>query len=412
MQDLFRPEAVEHYGRRLYGEIILATSLRSWVLTGIFMLLLVLAALALAFGSFPRKETVSGQIVAAQGLAKAVAPDGSVIRTVHVRPGDRVARGDLLVTLQPALRLDDGAPVGELRLGELQAEEAAIQAQLQSLSARVAASLALLREEAQDLAARADGLMRLMKVEKERIALADEIIATAEPLLKDGYITRLELQERRQARLASLSRLEQLRLQAAEAAASQRKISHREQSLSASHTQERAALSLSLAALRGRIIDVRAQAAPAVTAAVAGTVVAVQATPGERARGHVALVTILPETGGLMAELYVPTSAAGFITAGQEVRLLMDAFPYQKFGPVNGVVDGVSEVAIEGDELRSSARDNAFLVRVRPLADSILDDAEDRHALRPGMTLTADLILEDRAAWEALFAPFLRSLRR
>jgi len=36
---------------------------------------------------------------------------------------------------------------------------------------------------------------------------------------------------------------------------------------------------------------------------------------------------------------------------------------------------------------------------------------EGAHALRPGMTLNASLVLERRSLWEALFAPVLGALR-
>lgn len=412
MQDLFRPEAVEHHGRRLYGEIILASSLRSWVITCVIVLLLALVALALAVGSFPRKESVTGQIVAADGLAKAVGPEGSVITAVHIRLGDSVEKGDLLVSLQPALTLDDGSTAGERRLAELKAEETAILERSEALQRGKEAEQALLTEQARELDERSRGLQQLMLIEEQRITLADEIIKTAEPLLADGYITRLELQERRQAKLASESRLAELTLQAEEVAAASRKIRHQRVEAATAREAERAAIDQLLAALRGRMIDVREAMSPAVVATVSGTVVAVQAVPGERVSGPVALVTILPTQSDMVAELYVPTSAAGFLAKGQDVRLLMDAFPFQKFGAVDGKITGISAVAVEAAELKSSATERAFIVRVRPDRQLIDINGSERQPLRPGMTLAADLILEERAAWEALFAPFLRSLRR
>ena len=49
-------------------------------------------------------------------------------------------------------------------------------------------------------------------------------------------------------------------------------------------------------------------------------------------------MTLTPRGGALRAELYVPSRAIGFVKSGQRVRLLYDAFPYQKFGPAWGEV--------------------------------------------------------------------------
>jgi hypothetical protein len=44
----------------------------------------------------------------------------------------------------------------------------------------------------------------------------------------------------------------------------------------------------------------------------------------------------------LQAEIYIPSRAIGFVKPGQEVRLLYDAFPYQRFGAYRGRVVAAS----------------------------------------------------------------------
>ena len=47
-------------------------------------------------------------------------------------------------------------------------------------------------------------------------------------------------------------------------------------------------------------------------------------------------LSILPTGSLLQAELFVPTRAVGFVRSGQQVRILYDAFPYQRFGSYGG----------------------------------------------------------------------------
>ena len=414
MQDLFRPEAVEHHGRRLYGEIILATSLKSWILTALVTTIVAVIGLALAFGSFPRKETVYGQIVPSQGLSKVIVETGSVISAVHVRLGQKVARGDLLLTLQPQNRQQDGADTNLLLLAELQHEEESLLDRLDGVSRQFDTARAMLVIKQADLEHQKNGLARLLDIEKRRITLAKDMIATAEPLLAQGHITKLELQERRQVMLASESTAEKLLLQLSDNTSLLEKILPELAALTIQRDKDQAELKSALATVRQKIIRARAGVASSITAAVDGTVVAVQASPGQRVGDAVALVTILPQNAELQVELYVPSTAAGFLKVGQSVRLLMDAFPFQKYGAIQSEILEISEIAIQGGELRNanSGLSNMFIIRTKLSSVAIESEGDEFWPLRSGMSLSADLILENRATWEVVFAPFLTSLKR
>ena len=97
---------------------------------------------------------------------------------------------------------------------------------------------------------------------------------------------------------------------------------------------------------------------------------------------------------------------------GQEVRLQFDAFPYQRYGAGSGTVTAVSRVPIEPAAIDPALEIREPVFRVRVRIDEVaprVSDAESR--LRPGMTLTANLVLERRQLWEILFNPMAAALR-
>ena len=81
-------------------------------------------------------------------------------------------------------------------------------------------------------------------------------------------------------------------------------------------------------------------------APVDGTVTAIVARPGLPAGPQQQLMVVMPVNARPQAELYVPTQAAGFLAPGQEVRLAVDAFPYQSFGTVPARIVRISSAAI------------------------------------------------------------------
>ena len=91
------------------------------------------------------------------------------------------------------------------------------------------------------------------------------------------------------------------------------------------------------------------------TSPIDGTVTALTASLGQQAEEHEPLMVVMPAGGRPRAELYVPTRAAGFLAIGQEVRLAVDAFPYQSFGTVRARIVEISSVAIAARRRRKAA---------------------------------------------------------
>lgn len=131
------------------------------------------------------------------------------------------------------------------------------------------------------------------------------------------------------------------------------------------------------------------------------------------ATGQAALATLLPEGGQLEAQLLVPSRAAGFVDEGQSVRLLYDAFPYQKFGFHSGVVSDVSRTVISPTDLpiAPAAQEPVFIITVG-LDRQDVDANNQLYNLQSGMTLSADIILEDRKIWEWVLEPILGAAQK
>ena len=119
------------------------------------------------------------------------------------------------------------------------------------------------------------------------------------------------------------------------------------------------------------------------------------------------IAVVTPEGSTLEAELYVPSRSAGFITEGQEVQLMYQAFPYQKFGTAKGRVRSVSrtvlapaEVAIPGLEIQEPV----FRVKVNMESDMVRAYGQDI-PVQPGMLLSASIVIDRRTLFEWLLDP-------
>ena len=80
---------------------------------------------------------------------------------------------------------------------------------------------------------------------------------------------------------------------------------------------------------------------------------------------------------------------------------------------IRGTVTEVSRVPTEPTNLDPGLGIEEPVFRIRVRIDELAPRVPiDRRTLRPGMTLTANLVLENRSLWQVLFGPILGTVRQ
>jgi membrane fusion protein len=90
------------------------------------------------------------------------------------------------------------------------------------------------------------------------------------------------------------------------------------------------------------------------------------------------------------------------------VRLMIDAFPYQRFGAYGGTVDVVSQAVLAPNEVfgHVPVKEPSYRVTVR-LDRQTIDAFGRQVPLQPDMTVQADIVLEERSLVAWLLEPIL-----
>jgi membrane fusion protein len=157
----------------------------------------------------------------------------------------------------------------------------------------------------------------------------------------------------------------------------------------------------------------RGERAYVIVAPIAGRVAALQTASGRAADASLPLMEIVPEGSPLHAQIYAPTRAVGFVRPGQEVRLLYDAFPYQRFGSFRGHIVSVSRAVIDPRQLVAPLHieEAVYQIDVVPDVQRVGAYGQDL-PLQPGMTLTANIILDRRSFLDWLLTPLDAVMQR
>lgn len=112
-----------------------------------------------------------------------------------------------------------------------------------------------------------------------------------------------------------------------------------------------------------------------------------------------ALMTIVPETEDLEAEVNILNRDVGFIRAGQEVEVKVESFPYTKYGTIKGELLHVSRDSISDEEL-------GFVYPARVRLDALEVRTKDEVVqLSAGMLLTAEIRTGERRLIDYLLSP-------
>ena len=408
---LFRPEALAAHTELRWGRPIGLIPL-SWKIVSVFLAVLIVAVgVFLTTATYARKETVRGILKPVGGEARVLATQGGVLRALYVAEGALVERGTPLAKITRETLLSDGAIADEQVLEGLRQEEVTLRDRLRALAGAapldavsMASSLAVLESD------RAAAL-ESARLGDARLAIATQRVTSARPLVASGLIAAEELRRREEAELALRQEIAAARGRARSLEAQIRELGARRSRLPFDQAQQRSQLEAALASLSQRRAQAEAARGYELRAQVSGRVSGVQVALGQSLDPSRPLMTLTPSGARLTAEVYVPSRAIGFIRAGQKVRLLYDAFPYQRFGAAQGTVEAVSATVLLPQEVNAALRSEEFRepvyrVTVRLVRQDMLAFGQVMD-LSAGMALTADIILEHRSFAEWLFEPIL-----
>lgn len=415
--------------------------LAGWMLR-ILVGLLAGIALWAVFGQLDIVAVADGKLVPSSYLKIVQPAEQGIVREILVKEGEAVGEGQVLIRMDAVLADADtrslqsdfdnkrlalrrvDAQLSGARLARAQGDPPELYAQLsaqyeanvRAYENALAQERSLLDKAKNDLAAAQSTKTKLEQVlphyfeqeqafiKLEKDGFAGRILATdktrervekEQDLRTQEFIIRsnralIEQSERKIAQITADYR-RQLRTERVELAAQADKL-----------RQE-----LAKQAHRQNLLELRAPQAGTVKDLATHTVGTV-AAPGT------ILMTLVPQGDTLIAEVWVGNQDVGFVRPGQDVKLKLAAFQFQKYGMVEGVVQHVSADATEAPS--ANTRSDALGGRDRPMGplayralvelkrqDLAVDGA--RYALSPGMQVSSEINLGTRTILDYVLSP-------
>lgn len=361
----------------------------------------------------------------------------SIIRSIDVKPGDIVSKGQLLVTLDPTFSSSDvgqlqsklsgfvaqierleaelagrlyepppGASAEEVMQGELaQQRLAAYQAKLNDFDAQIAQGMAMQAATQAEEEALARRLAGLEEIETMHAKLAETGNGSRLTYLQSQDVNldlRVSLTRLQGQHSQAMQQLKRARAERQNYIEEYRRVSL-ETLIDLRDKQAGAAEELRKVNLREAMAQLVAPADAAVLE-VAQRSVASVVQPAEP------LVTLVPLNVPLEAEVTVASNDIGHLATGDRARLKFDAFPFQKHGTVEGEVISISENSFSKQAGAEQQGGPAFYKVRIALGDEQLRQLPQGFRMLPGMTLTAEIHAGDRTVISYFLYPLIRGL--
>ena len=391
----------------------LPRSTRGWS-RGIVWSLIGLTSFSVIYGLIARIETsvnANGKLRPIGGVTSITAPFNAPVQQVLVKEGQVVKKGQPLIQLREQAVRNQRVHLGsQLKTWETQSNLLALRLGLPGPPPGTPAANRQLRVEQQDMQLRLQAATEELKRSeinleqqasdllslRRRQAIENNITDRMKRLVKEGAMTRLEL-DRQEQRIAELEgtifrtekELESARYRIRESQLKQRQIPAAEfKQLYAQYDNARLQLSSVQANLDE--LNERVQLGKLI-APVAGRVFDLTVKPGEILTPARAALQIVPGNS-LDVELSVSNRDIGFLLPGMPVDIRVTSFPFTDYGSLKGTITRIGADALPPDGQNPQ---ETFPVKVK-IDTNELSRKGRTYELRAGMAVTALIQLGSR----------------
>jgi HlyD family secretion protein len=409
------------------------------IVSGLIFFLIVIIFIWATFGKLDVVAVAEGKLIPVTYL-KIIQPlEGGIVKNIHVSEGESVKAGQVLVEMDSHSAEADSATIRndlqyhDLTLRRINAEltgatlqrskdddirlfdkvNAVFRANIRAYQDDVSAELASKRKALSDLAASKEIERKL----EQTLPTYKSQESSYEDLGKDGFAGQLMIDEKKRLRIETEQDLEAQKYNSQSIRASMAQSDQRLAQIRSDYRQklesERVATfteeqklkqEWSKQAHKNGLLQLKAPQAGIIKDLATHT-------PGTVVSPGTVIMTLVPIHELLNAEVWIKNEDAGFVHQGQAVKLKLIAYPFQKYGMIDGLVQQVSADSTEqGQERKGSSEETHTLLAAsyKTLINLSVQELKVNGRtleLNPGMQVSAEIKLADQTVMEYLLSP-------
>lgn len=369
--------------------------------------------------------TAQGKLVPVNFVQVAQPAESGIVRRVLVADGDTVKAGQPLVEMDPVFAQADSksaeaeASLLRQQLARITAEQSgatpnvtdpqvlsdylARRAAYQALRAEAQSALALARAELETARQRMTKAGQLAPVARQQAVMLEQLVASgfvSKAALNDKRLGQIEAEQEEQVQARAVAAAEAA-VRQAQAALARVEADYRRQ-LAAERTDITARLAQAEATLSK---STHREALTVLRAPVAGVVTGMSVKSANQVVGAgTVLLSLVPKGEPLRFEGWMRNEDSAFVTPDMPAKVKLSAYPFQKYGWLDGSVTWLGVDSETPESMRNVAGEPLFY-RVRVEVPQVLAGKAGKLTLKPGMQAITDVQVGTRTPFEYLISP-------
>lgn len=412
MSHLFRKEVFVAQQNKWTGQVILTRPFSFLFLTFCAFLIALCIIIFLIFGSYTNKTTVEGQLLPTMGVVRVYSSDIGTITHKFVEDGNFVKAGEPLFKLSTS-RFGEKGNVQAKLAAEANLKKTLALQELERLKRIHQNEQKNVHNNIHRLNNQLENIKQQITGQNRQIRLAEKTLNKNKFLASQGAVSQQDKMTAESHLLEQRSRLESLKREQNNAI---RELDEQKITLSSlpeRHKTELSQLNRAITEMNQEILDFDLKSEQTIRASKSGYISTINVDIGQQVEPSKLLLSIVPEQTELVANLYIPSKAVGFIKPKDKVVLRYQAYPYQKFGHATGEIISVARTALGKQELSGLGiiftnptllNEPAYLVKVKLEKQTIKAYGENK-PLQIGMILEADILHERKKLYEWVLDP-------
>lgn len=410
---LFRQEAIEHKASAFATSTTMVSPPGYRAYTLLIGSLAIGISLFVLLGRYAPKDTVRGYVSTTTGDVEIYSQSDGTILELSVTEGQSVVPGQELLVLSTARSIGQSAGARKQIIGALRSELEDLRIQIQSEHEGFDLQEKAVAEEIVSLRDRLQKLVDQRQVLQAGLELAERELARLTALDATQFVSDADQDRARASTIEFRLRLHDLDLSVDALQSDIRRnqqllqeIPVRRKARAAELRAESRRLSIAVTENMGREMQ-------RVLAPSAGIVSGLLVREGQTISMSNPLLNIVPEDGEFFAELLIPSRTIGFIGAGATVKIRFDAYPYQKFGTFDAVIESLARTTVlpTDKRFRVPLSEPVYMASASMSMQFVVVDGQPR-PLQSGMTLTADILRDERSILAWIFDPLIGAAER
>ncbi|EMR8206432.1 HlyD family secretion protein [Neisseria gonorrhoeae] len=412
MSHLFRKEVFVAQQNKWTGQVILTRPFSFLFLTFCAFLIALCIIIFLIFGSYTNKTTVEGQLLPTMGVVRVYSSDIGTITHKFVEDGNFVKAGEPLFKLSTS-RFGEKGNVQAKLAAEANLKKTLALQELERLKRIHQNEQKNVHNNIHRLNNQLENIKQQITGQNRQIRLAEKTLNKNKFLASQGAVSQQDKMTAESHLLEQRSRLESLKREQNNAI---RELDEQKITLSSlpeRHKTELSQLNRAITEMNQEILDFDLKSEQTIRASKSGYISTINVDIGQQVEPSKLLLSIVPEQTELVANLYIPSKAVGFIKPKDKVVLRYQAYPYQKFGHATGEIISVARTALGKQELSGLGiiftnptllNEPAYLVKVKLEKQTIKAYGENK-PLQIAMILEADILHERKKLYEWVLDP-------